>query len=370
MELASESLAQLLLIHGYLDPAAQPSCDDAPGPSSAGGATGSPTDRGEALLQAVMQLGHREDEGAAPGAQNGVPWAGLNLGLALAERFGLAGRVEAAVRSGYVSLDEAQSDYLAALLGVPSLNAAPVVVPQAATAGAGAGDGSGSGSGNGSAMDNDAQAARLSLIAQAGATLPLGGHHGRPAEHAQRGPQSRARAPTAAWHVLRAAGRDLRPCPVSPPRPPQVKDLLPDYGDGFVAACLDAYGGSAEAVVGALLEGSLPASVAKLDQSMPMEMYRRHHAQRAAAGAAAARPAAAAAKPGPAPARAAAEAAPSSRYLDLRERTYRGSLQAHATAQQVHPPAPLRPLARLSGRRALPDPQPAPLRPAVHACVW
>jgi activating signal cointegrator complex subunit 2 len=48
----------------------------------------------------------------------------------------------------------------------------------------------------------------------------------------------------------------------------QVKELLPDYGDGFVAACLHASGYQAEAVLNALLEGALPAAVQGLDPQL------------------------------------------------------------------------------------------------------
>lgn len=38
----------------------------------------------------------------------------------------------------------------------------------------------------------------------------------------------------------------------------QIKEVLPDYGDGFLSACLDALNSSSEAVIQHLLEGSLP----------------------------------------------------------------------------------------------------------------
>lgn len=47
-----------------------------------------------------------------------------------------------------------------------------------------------------------------------------------------------------------------------------VKEILPDFGDGFVAACLHAMGNKVEAVVQALLEGSLPDSVSQLDSKL------------------------------------------------------------------------------------------------------
>ena len=53
-----------------------------------------------------------------------------------------------------------------------------------------------------------------------------------------------------------------------------VRDVLPHYGDGFVAACLDALGQDTELVMAALLDGSLPAPVAGLDTTMTLAAYR------------------------------------------------------------------------------------------------
>ena len=46
--------------------------------------------------------------------------------------------------------------------------------------------------------------------------------------------------------------------------------MLPGYGDGFLAACLDAAGGRPESVIDQLLEGALPPEVAHLDPQMPL----------------------------------------------------------------------------------------------------
>lgn len=48
----------------------------------------------------------------------------------------------------------------------------------------------------------------------------------------------------------------------------KVKDLLPDFGNGYVAACLHACSWNPEAVVNHLLEGSPPPSVAHLDPGL------------------------------------------------------------------------------------------------------
>nr|XP_020656459.1 activating signal cointegrator 1 complex subunit 2 isoform X1 [Pogona vitticeps]XP_020656460.1 activating signal cointegrator 1 complex subunit 2 isoform X1 [Pogona vitticeps]XP_020656461.1 activating signal cointegrator 1 complex subunit 2 isoform X1 [Pogona vitticeps] len=49
----------------------------------------------------------------------------------------------------------------------------------------------------------------------------------------------------------------------------QVKDLLPDLGEGFILACLEEYNYDAEQVINNLLEGKLVASLEKLDRAMP-----------------------------------------------------------------------------------------------------
>ncbi len=49
-----------------------------------------------------------------------------------------------------------------------------------------------------------------------------------------------------------------------------IKELFPDYGDGFLAECLSAFGQKPERVINALLEGSLPPQLSSLDPSMPL----------------------------------------------------------------------------------------------------
>jgi activating signal cointegrator complex subunit 2 len=70
----------------------------------------------------------------------------------------------------------------------------------------------------------------------------------------------------------------------------QVREMLPDYGDGFVAACLHASGYQAEAVINALLEGALPASVQGLDPQLASWAPPAAGGARARGGAAAAGP--------------------------------------------------------------------------------
>lgn len=126
VELAAERLAQLLLLHCYVAPAAPTGgSSSGAGSSSAGGAGGSAVARGEALLHALMLLGHHEEEGGSGGPGGGLGGGSLSLGAALAERLGLGGSIQAALQTGTLSLDDAQADYVAALLSVPSLAEAP-----------------------------------------------------------------------------------------------------------------------------------------------------------------------------------------------------------------------------------------------------
>lgn len=131
-----------------------------------------------------------------------------------------------------------------------------------------------------------------------------------------------------------------------------MKDLLPDYGDGFIAACLQQLGGSPERVLNALLEGSLPAPLAGVDTQLTLEAWQTA-ADRAgpqdkgkrlvgeAAGSAgrsydadfpATLPSGAAGAAGAAQPRAENKTA---RYLDVREETYREALVSAANAAQV-----------------------------------
>ena len=53
----------------------------------------------------------------------------------------------------------------------------------------------------------------------------------------------------------------------------KVTEILPDYGEGFVASCLDVLGQNPERVVHALLTGPLPREVDGLDTSMSFDSY-------------------------------------------------------------------------------------------------
>nr|XP_033810966.1 activating signal cointegrator 1 complex subunit 2 isoform X2 [Geotrypetes seraphini] len=52
----------------------------------------------------------------------------------------------------------------------------------------------------------------------------------------------------------------------------QVKDLLPDLGEGFILACLEEYSYSVEQVINNLLENRLAPSLQKLDRSLPRQV--------------------------------------------------------------------------------------------------
>lgn len=204
VELASETAAARFLLYGILQ-------SDDIGDSGAGSSSGKRSQasiaRGEALLNVLSLLGHRE--GPAVG---GVPVrdGGLSLAPALARRHDLAGTIQEAMVSGSIALDDAQADYLAALMDLASLGAAPVNVQQ----------------------------------------------HTEHAEEVQ--------YPTdgASLKVVSAVS--------------QVRDVLPEYGDGFIAACLEAFAGDAERTLNALLEGSLPSQCAHLDKDLTLQQYYSH----------------------------------------------------------------------------------------------
>lgn len=51
----------------------------------------------------------------------------------------------------------------------------------------------------------------------------------------------------------------------------QIRELFPEYGAGFLAACLSSCGHDAERVIHQLLEGSLPPELSRLDPKMPLQ---------------------------------------------------------------------------------------------------
>ncbi|XP_077298373.1 activating signal cointegrator 1 complex subunit 2 isoform X2 [Arctopsyche grandis] len=50
----------------------------------------------------------------------------------------------------------------------------------------------------------------------------------------------------------------------------EVRDILPDLGDGYILKCLEHYGFNAERVINCILEGNLDESLTKLDPQLPI----------------------------------------------------------------------------------------------------
>lgn len=57
----------------------------------------------------------------------------------------------------------------------------------------------------------------------------------------------------------------------------QVQSIFPDFGEGFVRACLAALGGGAEGVINAVLEDRLPAAIDRLPRDMAVEEQDGHN---------------------------------------------------------------------------------------------
>ena len=171
------------------------------GGSSSRGTSGASIQRGEMLLQALCMLKGRDgiDCEAGPGLAN-----------ALGGRYGLAGRVGRAIDDGLLYLDEAQREYMLALLDVEEF-----VDPVQDDGDLGAGTDA-----------RDLGGATAALIS---AKTPL-----------------------------------IR----------QVEEVLPGmYGAGFLAACLDELGDSSERVVDALLAGSIPPALSDVSQQLDLGGY-------------------------------------------------------------------------------------------------
>lgn len=237
LEVACEVAVASLLRNAFLEP-------DIEGAGSSSSSAGSSVssrkkynpvaiNKGEALLNALTLLGHRESNSSSAVPSRG---GGLSLGPALAQHHGLAGAIQASISAGVVSLDDAQSDYIAALMDVPSLAEAPFF-PSSEV-----------GSGSGSAAVHAGPA-----VGGAGISSSSGntGAVTSSSSGITRGPDVAV--------VLSLVS--------------QVRDLLPDLGEGFVALCLEALGNSPEKAINALLEGNLPAEVQKFDRQMSFKQY-------------------------------------------------------------------------------------------------
>lgn len=171
------------------------------GGSSSRGTTGASIQRGEMLLQALCMLKGRDgiDCEAGPGLAN-----------ALGCRYGLAGRVGRAIDDGHLFVDDAQREYMLALLGVEDF-ADPV-------------------------QDDEDLGAEIEATDLGGATAAL--------------------------------------ISVKTPLIRQVEEVLPGmYGAGFLAACLDELGDSSERVVDALLAGSIPPALSDVSHQLDLGGY-------------------------------------------------------------------------------------------------
>ena len=126
---------------------------------------------------------------------------GRGLLASLQRVCGLVERVQEACRTGHIRIDDAQLDYLGHILGAPVCVAPPV--------------------GSGAGLEAEGGAAASTL----------------------------------------AAPSDV----VFPPEVASIQDILPGYGAGFLAACLEEYGNNQEHVIQHLLEGSLSPYLQTLD---------------------------------------------------------------------------------------------------------
>eukprot|EP00873_Tetraselmis_striata_P000037 jgi/Tetstr1/420301/TSEL_011422.t1 len=169
------------------------------------------TAAGEQLL---TLLGGAADGGTARGG-------GPGLLEALHAHWGAGGAVLEAAAAGSIALDDAQLDYLMALLAVP---------------------------------DAAAKLAAHGARAAAGGSAPHGGTSGGSASSS-----AAAAAATDAAAVLDTMA----------PLIAQVKEMLPDFGDGYLEAVLEANGCNVERAINCLLEGAVPAHLEKLDTQAP-----------------------------------------------------------------------------------------------------
>ena len=65
----------------------------------------------------------------------------------------------------------------------------------------------------------------------------------------------------------------------------QIKDVLPDFGDGFLAAALQHFSYNSEQVIHALLEGGLPPELQALDPQQPLQAPNQQATQKGKAAA-------------------------------------------------------------------------------------
>ncbi|KAL6771022.1 hypothetical protein ACKKBF_B33605 [Auxenochlorella protothecoides x Auxenochlorella symbiontica] len=274
VELAAAALAARLLAMGPLADGGASAHDDGATGSSSGTCAvpgAASTAIGAEVVEALTACGAAQRDGAAPCAPGG---RAPTLLEALAGRHGLPAALQAARSAGRLTLDDAQADYVAALL--PRAWVAESKAP---------GDGGGAS-------------------------------------------ESRAAPPDLPAALTAAV------CSVS--------EMLPEYGPGYLAACIKRAGGSAEAAVAALLDGS--EGVAGLDRGADWAAYaawkaRSQPARPEAVAAAVGR--GGAANPAPASTASSSGAAKGrppqavvARYLNVREERYHKQLQTAAMESQ------------------------------------
>ena len=195
--------------------------------------------QGEMLMHALCILGGRESL---------YEEAGDATGRALARKFNLGGRIQEAMERDVVYLDDAQKEYVVAVLGTMSLENQSELVE----------DGSG--------------IEKMGLVSR-------------------------------------------------------VTEILPDFGAGFVALCLDALDNDPEKVIDALLSGASPQAVEGVDTTMNWEGYMARECSRAPK------------KETPVefpelPKKKAAPDAVTSKFLDTVESSYKDRLRGSALAMQ------------------------------------
>lgn len=116
-----------------------------------------------------------------------------------------------------------------------------------------------------------------------------------------------------------------------------VTEILPDYGEGFVASCLDVLGHNPERVIHALLTGPLPREVDGLDTNMSFASYLENKEGNKSNVEFPSLPGASSSAPGHAEAVRPKPVGPhalTSRFLDTKESTYKERLQQAACSYE------------------------------------
>eukprot|EP00877_Chromochloris_zofingiensis_P004569 jgi/Chrzof1/14112/Cz08g25160.t1 len=172
-----------------------------------------PEAAGEQLMSMLMAVAHGGMDGSV-GSSSGSAAVDHGLLQALNAQYQLVSAIGNAMQQGLLAVDDAQLDYLLALTG----------------------------------------AHRQQL-------------HSNSSQHQQHNAASSSSSTS--------TGTGTAPLPAPPVDMPesavlmslmsQVTEVLPDYGEGFLTACLHHYNWNAEQVIDHLLEGSLPPALATLD---------------------------------------------------------------------------------------------------------